>query len=369
MTSAEQPKTLGIRAPLLPFGSIIESATPATQLRVAVLFTKGQSEHDSDDDDLIIAAFRAVGLDAFSADLADLTSGPDGSFLELDRVSGTRKPWPLPHAALMYHGALAPPNTVTVLDQLEAAGCAVVNGRHTWQTMTDKWLFHELMVHAGVPTIPSILVHDHNTALTAMHRCGKPTVFKTPVGTEGNDVYVVSDIAQLRREVTGRMQALGGRMLAQPFIESRIDTTLEPRVLEQIGLESIGMRNDFRVMTLLTPGERPTIVAAFHRIASSSDQIVNNIAKGSREVRIDFNDLHERDQETIWHAVSSMPDAQIVGWDLIGPPGGRLVMEANSGAGLPSFDDVISARPLLEPYARLLRITAERSRARRERAY
>jgi len=261
-----------------------------------------------------------------------------------------------------------PTNTGHLLDQMEKSGSVIVNGRLAWQTMTDKWRFYQLMDDAGVPTIPTRLVKNHNDAMAAISQFGWPAVFKTPVGTEGNDVYVVRNEKALRAEVTSRMAELGGRVIAQPFIESRIEEDLEPAILDRVGREAIGMRNDFRIMTLLMPRSAPKIIAAFHRIAQDAEQVVNNVAKGSREVMIEFTDLHANDQRTVWCALNAMPDAQIVGWDLIGPPGERVIMEANSGPGLPLMPDAAAVELVLGPCAELVKVSAERARSVRVNA-
>ncbi|MBC7644810.1 MAG: hypothetical protein H7123_06770 [Thermoleophilia bacterium] len=335
-------------------------------LCAAVLYTKGKAlDGDANDDLLIIQAIEAVGLKAESVDLANLTVSKQGIFTITDPVTGDSREWQVPDAVLMYHGALAPDNTGHLLDQMEKSGSVIVNGHLAWQTMTDKFRFYQLMNDAGVPTIPTRLVKNHNDAMAAIREYGWPAVFKTPVGTEGDDVYVVASEKALRAEVTSRMSELGGKVIAQPFIESRIDEDLEPAILERIGREAIGMRNDFRIMTLLMPRSAPQIVAAFHRIAQDPEQVVNNVAKGSREVMIEFTDLHPNDQRTVWCALNAMPDAQIVGWDLIGAPGERVIMEANSGPGLPLMPDAAAAKLVLGPCAELVKVSAERARSQR----
>ena len=335
-------------------------------LSAAVLYTKGQGlDGAACDDLLIIDALRLAGLAAQSVDLAHLTVSKSGVFEYTDPATGERSEWPVPDAVLMYHGALAPGNTGHLLDQMAAAGAVIVNGHRAWQTMTDKWQFFELMEAAGVPTIPTRLVLNHNDAMAAIKDFGWPAVFKKPVGTEGDDVYVVANERELREQVTTRMDELGGRVIAQPFIESRLDGDIEPAILDRIGREAIGMRNDFRIMTIVMPRSAPQIIAAFHRVAQHADQAINNVAKGSREVMIEFTDLHPEDQRTVWSALNAMPDAQIVGWDLIGAPGERVIMEANSGPGLPLMPDKAAADLVLGPCVELVRVSAERARANR----
>lgn len=344
--------------------SVLEM-TDDRPLSVAVMYTQGQAlDGEAHDDVLLVTALQDAGMDATSVDLTHLAVSPSGSFTFKDPTNGISDIWHLPDAVLMYHGALAPDNTGELLDAMAAAGCEVVNGHSAWQIMTDKWRFFELMDAAGVPTIPTRLVLNHNDAMSAVSQFGWPVVFKTPVGTEGDDVYVVTNESQLRTNVTSRIDELGGRVIAQPFVESRMGEDLEPAILERIGRESIGMRNDFRVMTVHMHNSPPQIIAAFHRISRDAKHVINNVAKGAREVNIEFTDLHPQDQETIWRALNAMPDAQIVGWDLIGRPGERVIMEANSGPALPLMPDDHAAELVLGPCVELVRSSAERARAR-----
>jgi glutathione synthase/RimK-type ligase-like ATP-grasp enzyme len=220
--------------------------------------------------------------------------------------------------------------------------------------MTDKWLFHELMIEKGIPTIPTRLVETRTQGVAALGGFGTPCVFKNPIGTEGDEVFVVSSVGQFDDQVMTRLGELGGRVIAQPFVESRIDHRIEPAILKCIGAQSIGMRSDIRVMTVVTPDAAPAVVACFMRVAASPQQHVNNVAKGAREVQISFTDLHPVDQETLHRAVYAMPDAHIVGWDLIGHPGERVVMEANSGPGLPDMITDAAIDRVLGPCARLM---------------
>ncbi len=339
----------------------------ASPLRAAGFYTAGQVlGGDVNDDLMFVEALEEVGVKAESVDLAQLTSSSQGNFTYRDLNTGISRTWQLPDAALMYHGALAPENTGHLLEQMEKAGCAIINGLSAWQTMTNKWKFYELMRSAGVPTIPTALIQNHDEAIAAAEQFGWPMVFKTPVGTEGDDVYVISSVRELRERVTDRIAELGGKMIAQPFIESRIDDRLEPTIFKLAGTSSIGMRNDFRIMSLQAPGEAPQIIATFQRIAVHAEQAVNNVAKGSREVMIEIGDLNPSDQQTVLSAIKAMPEAQLVGWDLIGNPGERLIMEANSGPGLPYFVDKQAARNLLGPCANLVKDSAQKARARRE---
>lgn len=330
-------------------------------IHAVVLYTKGQALGGAaKDDEVIVDVLLRDGMRAESIDLADIKCGPDGSLMRRDRISEASIAWDAPDVILMYHGALAPNNTAQILDALEAAGVVIVNGRSAWQMMTDKWSFYQLMMERGVPTIPTMLIEDHEQGMAALNEFGSPCVMKNPIGTEGDEVFIVSCEAELHAMVTSQLPSLGGRVIAQPFVESRIDDRIEARVLECIGAESLGMRSDIRVMTVAQPGLPVAVVACFMRVAANPEQRVNNVAKGAREVEIAFSDLHPDDQETLYRAAHAMPEAHVVGWDLIGQPGERVVMEANSGPGLPVMHDQAAIDRVLGPCARLMRELATR---------
>jgi glutathione synthase/RimK-type ligase-like ATP-grasp enzyme len=280
----------------------------------------------------------------------------------------------------MYHGALSPANTAPMLDALDAAGTFVINGRKAWETMTDKWRFFQEMKAAGVRTIPTRLVETPAQADDALQRFGGAAVFKKPVSTEGDDVYTVTAPEQLHDEVASRLDELGGRVIAQPFVESKIGDNLEAPIMDALVAtklgdapptaqnlaavreQVLGLRNDFRIMTVRNADSSPSVLATFHRVAADPEQTVNNVAKGASAVKVDFTDLDPRDQKTVLEAVDALPDGQIVGWDLIGQPGERYIMEGNSGPGLPTMAEGFAPDKLLKPYADLARAGAQRAR-------
>ena len=136
--------------------------------------------------------------------------------------------------------------------------------------------------------------------------------------------------------------------------------------MAKIGREqSLGMRNDFRIMTVKDQQGHVDITGVFMRIAQHPEQEVNNVAKGARAVRIEFSDLHPADQQTVRAAVDALPDGHVVGWDLIGAPGERYIMEANSGPGLPTMSEGFDPASLVGPYARLAETGGAAARAAR----
>lgn len=335
-----------------------ESSTP----RAAVFYSKGEALGGAARDDLmLVGALQRVGLAAESVNLAHLSITADNKLELADPTTGVAREWDPPHAALMYHGALAPQNTSTILHHLERSGCIVLNGHGAWRTMTDKWRFFELMTAAGIATIPTVRVDSPADAQDAAEQFGYPLVCKTRIGTEGGDVFVFESAEQLASHVAGRPASAFGGMIAQPFVESRITEDLEPALLNRVGADAVGMRTDIRIMSVKMPDASPRVVSAFQRVASHSDHVVNNVALGAREVNITFADLHPADQELIWRAIAAMPDADIVGWDLIGEPGSRVIMEANSGPGLPLVMDDAAEELLLGPCAELMLASALRS--------
>lgn len=362
---------------------------PTRPLRAAVLYTPDKALGGSaKDDQLIVRAFEQRGQ-AESVNLANLRRSEDGRFWLSDPETGIARQWQAPDVVLMYHGAISPPNTAPMLDALQGAGSFVINDRSAWTTMTDKAIFAKVMKAARVPTIPTVEVRTEAQAIKAFRslkaKTGGPVVFKKPISTEGDDVYIVRSERQLRREVTQRLDTLGGRMIAQPFVKSAIGRgELEPAIVRKIEQAVAnmpakerrklppnfprGMNNDFRVMTVRDPNGTVSVIGVFHRIATSADQPVNNVAKGSIAVRMEFDDLHPADRATLLEAVEALPSGQIVGWDLIGNPGKRVIMEANSGPGLPTMSDGFDPDALLVPYADLAFGAAMRARAARDQA-
>jgi glutathione synthase/RimK-type ligase-like ATP-grasp enzyme len=195
----------------------------------------------------------------------------------------------------------------------------------------------------------------------AFDALGGEAIFKKPISTEGDDIFVVRSRAELDA-VADELPKLGGRLIAQPLVDSRIGADLEPGIMAKLDPSDVGRRHEFRVNTTRLPSGEISIDAVYARVAADEHQVVNNVAQGARAIPLAFSDLHPADQHTILEAARrSPPTGDIIGWDLIGQPGTRLVIEGNSGSGLPSLKHGIDPRELTRAYGDVVRDAAERS--------
>jgi glutathione synthase/RimK-type ligase-like ATP-grasp enzyme len=342
----------------------VEQLTPAptARLRTALFYTHGQSLCGaSRDDETILRALEEAGLDACTVDLGDLQHAGGGSFLLRDRATGRLAPWEAPHAALMYHGAIAPPGAMHLLRTMQDRGTVVVNGPDAWPVFADKHLFAQYMSQRGVAVIPTRLTTTRDEMRAALDATGGEAVFKKPVSTEGDDIFVVRGHEQLEL-VAERLDELDGRLIAQPLVDSRIGDDIEPGVRAQLLRDELGRRHEFRINSTRMPDGSVRVDGVYARIAPDETQVVNNVAQGARPIGVRFEDLHPADQQTVLDAARhAPPTGDIVGWDLIGQPGRRMVIEGNSGSGLPTGEEGVSPWPIVRTYAELLRHAASTS--------
>lgn len=341
-------------------------------LRATLLYTMGQSLGGvRADEQIILAGFRRAGLQAEMIDLTHLSQAADGAFLLRNPATGAMEPWTNPHAALMYHGAIAPANAASMLDALDRAGTRVVNGRTPWEILTDKLRFAEYMEPRGVPVIPTELTTTPEQMRDAFARNGGRAVFKKPISTEGEDIFVVRSADQLEHAIT-KLPHADHRLIAQPMIDSQIGRNLEPGLrdaferhlrpdlLSRLHDESAVLKHEFRVQTSRLPHGEIDIAAIYARVGTGD---VNNIAQGAQGVRVNFGDLHPTDQQSIIAAARELPEGgDIVGWDLIGQPGQRRIIEGNSGSGLANVQEGYNPADVVSSYGTIMRGAAERSR-------
>ncbi len=296
-------------------------------------------------------------------DLGDVHLADDGALFLRDRATGALAPWEDPRSALMYHGAIAPPQSMEKLRAMQARGTVVVNGPEAWPVFTDKLRFAEYMEPRGVRVIPTTLASSREELHAALQANGGEAIVKKAVSTEGDDIFVVRSAADADA-VADRLDELGGAVIAQPLVDSRIGT-LEPGIAKQLQPGEVGRRHEFRINTARMPGGAIQVDAAYMRIAPDADQVVNNVAQGARAIKVDFADLHPADQKTMLDvARQSPPGGDLVGWDLIGQPGRRMVIEGNSGSGLSNGSEGIDPYEMVKAYGTIMRDAAERSTLR-----
>ena len=349
------------------------------RLRAALFMTKGQSLGGRNNDhDYILGAMRGAGLDAELIDLADLRQASEGVWY-LKTAAGETA-WTPPHSALMYHGAIAPPNASNLLHAMQREGTSVVTGPNSWDLLTDKLRFADEMGAAGVKVIPTEQVADEAAMLAARDRFGGSAVFKPAVSTEGDGVFVVGgadDLSPIAAELTPASRAI----IAQPVIESRISAGLEPEVFDtilrrasadaaargatQAELDDLAgalrdRRIEFRVHTIRHVDGSIEVPAIYARVGGDPDQVVNNVAQGASAYRVEFDQLDAVDREAILDAARRLPkDGDVAGWDLIGTPGQRRIIEGNSGPGLPEGSEGFHVPDVVRGYGILLRDRAQ----------
>lgn len=349
------------------------------RLRAALFMTKGQSLGGRNGDhDHILGAMRAAGLDAELIDLADLRQASEGVWYL--RTAAGETAWTPPHSALMYHGAIAPPNAPAVLTALQREGTSVVTSPNSWDLLTDKLRFAEEMGAAGVRVIPTEHVGDEAAMFAARDRFGGSAVFKPAVSTEGDGVFVAGpgdDLAPIVEELAPQARTI----IAQPVIESRIRSGLETRIMDSIVARAranaaargatqaeldaipttlLDRRIEFRVHTIRHVDGSIEVPTIYARVGGDPDQFVNNVAQGASAYKVEFADLDAADRETILEAARRMPvDGDVAGWDLIGTPGQRRIIEGNSGPGLPDGSEGIHVPDVTRGYGILLRDRAQ----------
>lgn len=352
-------------------GSVVRAgANDAPMLRAAVFMSPGQALGGvRQDHTYILGSLAEAGLQPQLIDLADLQQAGEGAWLLRNAATGVVEPWTPPHAALMYHGAIAPAGANPLLAALEAQGTALVTGPNAWNVLTDKLRFATEMGAKGVRVIPTERVADEAAMRAAMHRFGGAAVFKPAVSTEGDGVFVVTRPDQLA-EAIAELQPGTRAIIAQPVIDSRISLGLESEILETVlsrsGLsmdELLQRRIEFRIHTVRHADARVETPAVYARVGGSPEQVVNNVAQGATAYRIEFSQLDPADQEAILHAARSLPrTGDVAGWDLIGTPGARHIIEGNSGPGLPNAAEGFSVPDVVRPYGVILREQAELAR-------
>jgi glutathione synthase/RimK-type ligase-like ATP-grasp enzyme len=359
-------------------------ARDAPPVRAALFYSKGQALGGvRGDDQVILGAMRAAGLESEIVDLGHLSQAADGAFLLTDPATGIARAWEPPHAALMYHGAIAPDNAMPMLAAIEESGTTVVNGSRSWPLFTDKLAYAQYMEPRGVRVIPSTTVSSADEMRATFARHDGAAVFKAQVGTEGEDIFVVRSAAELDEAIEA-LPRNGGRFLAQPMVDARIGNSLEPAIFDTIaprmasqineqraaaGLPRLAgeeleqaIRNrriEFRIHHVRHADGSVEIPGVYARVTGTDDQVIGNVAQGAVATRIDFADLDPADQAQVLRAATAMPEGgDVGGFDLIGTPGKRYIIEDNSGPGLPNAAEGFDPAKLVSGYGVRLRDAA-----------
>jgi RimK family alpha-L-glutamate ligase len=189
-----------------------------------------------------------------------------------------------------------------VLHQLEAAGKRVLNPPRALEVCVDKYLASARLDAAGLPTPPTVVCQDAETAVEAFHQLGGDVVVKPLFGSEGRGMIRVSDIEIAWRtfRTLERLQAI---LYVQQFIRHP------------------GW--DLRVFVL---GNR--VLTAMRRHAKNDWR--TNVAQGGRAEAIALGSEEER----LALAAAQAVGTPIAGIDLLPrPEGGYYVLEVNAVPG------------------------------------
>ena len=340
-------------------------------LRSTLFMTVGQSLGGTRPDHLhILQSMRNAGLEAELVDLANLRHAEEGVWY-LKGADGAERLWTPPHSALMYHGAIAPPGSTAKLTALQQEGTSVVTSAPGWNLLTDKLMFADDMGARGVRVIPTERVADEAAMAALKERNGGSAVFKPAVSTEGDGVFVLGPDEGID-EAVRELRPTERTIIGQPVIASKVADGLEAGIMsrlhERLDLPAAELDRrgiEFRVHTIRHADGSIELPATYARVGGSAEQRIGNVAQGATAHAIDFGDLHPIDQETILHAARSLPkDADIAGWDLIGRPMMRRIIEGNSGPGLPNGSEGFAIPDVVRGYGQLLRDRAEQVAAR-----
>ena len=135
---------------------------------------------------------------------------------------------------------------MNVLARLEQAGVQVVNPPRAIECAVDKYLTTARLVDAGLPTPPTTVCEDEESALSAFAELGGDVVVKPIFGAEGRGILRVSD-PDLALRTFRTLERLGAVLYLQKFVPHE---GFDLRVMVLDGKVLAGMRrrspHDFR---------------------------------------------------------------------------------------------------------------------------
>jgi RimK family alpha-L-glutamate ligase len=189
-----------------------------------------------------------------------------------------------------------------VLHQLEAAGRCVLNPPRALEICVDKYLASARLDAAGLPTPPTVVCQDAESAVAAFHQLGGDVVVKPLFGSEGRGMVRVSDV-EIAWRTFRTLERLQTVLYVQQFIHHP------------------GW--DLRAFVL---GGR--VLTAMRRHAK--DDWRTNVAQGGRTEPITLTAEEERLALAAAQAVGTV----VAGIDLLPrPDGGYYVLEVNAVPG------------------------------------
>jgi RimK family alpha-L-glutamate ligase len=189
-----------------------------------------------------------------------------------------------------------------VLHRLETAGRRVLNPPRALEICVDKYLASARLDAAGLPTPPTAVCQDAETAIEAIHRLGGDVVVKPLFGSEGRGMIRVTDLE----------------------IAWRTFRTLE-RLQTVLYIQQFVQHPGWDVRAFVINGR---ILTAMRRYAR--DDWRTNVAQGGRAEPIRLN----QEEERLALAAANAVGVTIAGIDLLPKPGGGYyVLEVNAVPG------------------------------------
>lgn len=189
-----------------------------------------------------------------------------------------------------------------VLQRLTAHGVIVHNSPRSLEICVDKYLASARLDAAGLPTPPTAICQDAESAIAAFSELGGDVVVKPLFGSEGKGMMRVQNI-DLAWTVFRTLERTGSILYLQQFISHP------------------GW--DLRVFVL-----KGRVLAAMRRYANGNWR--TNVAQGGRAEAIDVT---AEEQRLALDAAAAV-DADAAGIDLLPrPDGGYYVLEVNAVPG------------------------------------
>ena len=189
-----------------------------------------------------------------------------------------------------------------VLHRLESAGRRVLNPPRALEICVDKYLASARLDAAGLPTPPTVVCQDAESAVAAFHQLGGDVVVKPLFGSEGKGMVRVSDV-EIAWRTFRTLERLQSVLYVQQFVNHP------------------GW--DLRAFVI---GGR--VLTAMRRYAK--DDWRTNVAQGGRAEPIALT----AEEEKLAQAAAQAVGTSVAGIDLLPRPGGGYyVLEVNAVPG------------------------------------
>jgi gamma-F420-2:alpha-L-glutamate ligase len=216
--------------------------------------------------------------------------------------------FPLPDLILSRTGSGTGSHAATILRQMEAMGCVVVNSLHAIQAAMDKVHTMQKAAAEGLP-IPQTMIHTAKNAVVGW-TLGYPCIAKVASGSRGNGVFKCDDASQLKAFV-GLMKVLDPK---RPFLVQ----------------EYLGDRPGCDLRVLIIGGKA---VGAMIRTSKDGD-FRANISAGGMGANFDLTP----EIAAISERIARLLGLDIAGVDLLFSGDKFVLCESNSSPGFRGFE-------------------------------